>query len=71
MQVTAQQLLAIDNGEPVPLAVEGRPCVLLPTTLYDQLRAAIDDWHPGTMRRQMAAIMADDWTDPALSVYDE
>lgn len=71
MQMTNQQLQALDNGEPVPLDVEGRRCVLVPGNLFEQLQAAIDDWHPRTMKRQMAAIMADDWTDPALSVYDE
>jgi hypothetical protein len=38
---------------------------------YVQLCEAIDDWHRSTMQRQMAAMMADDWNDPAMSVYDE
>ena len=68
---TTQQLESLDKGEPVSISVEGRPCVLVPRSLYDQLREAIDDWDPSTTRRQMAKIMADDWDDPAMSAYDE
>ena len=71
MQVTSEQLEAIDRGQAVPLLIEGRDCVLLPGTLYEQLREAIDDWHPATMHKQIARMMADDWNDPAMGVYDE
>ena len=71
MDLTAQQLAAIDSGQPIPLSVEGRPCVLVPGSVYEQLREAIDDWQPRTMRRAMVRLMADDWNDPAMSVYDE
>jgi hypothetical protein len=71
MQITADQLLAIDNGQPVHVSIEGRDCVLMPGLLFEQLREAIDDWHPATMRHNLARMMADDWSDPALSVYDE
>jgi hypothetical protein len=70
MQITSEQLRAIDLGQPVPLIVEGRNCVLLPGTI-DELRDALDDWHPKTMQRNMARLMADDWNDPAMSAYDE
>jgi hypothetical protein len=71
MEFTAQQLQAIDNGEPIQLSVEGRPCVLVPGSLYMQLRESLDDWHPQAMRRDMARMMAEDWNDPAMSIYDE
>lgn len=71
MDFTSQQLQSIDAGEPVSLTVEGRLCVLLPSSLYDQLREAIDDWHPRTMRPILARMMAEDWKDPAMSAYDE
>ncbi|MEX2176461.1 MAG: hypothetical protein WD872_19005 [Pirellulaceae bacterium] len=71
MEFTQQQLHAIDSGEPLPLTVEGRSCVLVPDSLYQQFREMIEDWHPQTMRRNMAKLMADDWSDPAMSVYDE
>jgi antitoxin (DNA-binding transcriptional repressor) of toxin-antitoxin stability system len=71
MDFTSQQLQSIDAGEPVALTVEGRPCILLPTSLYDQLREAIDDWHPRTMRPTLARMMAEDWNDPSMAVYDQ
>jgi len=70
VQITSQQLQAIDNGQPVPLIVEGRQCVLLPGTI-EQFRDALDDWEPRTMQPAMARLMADDWNDPAMSAYDE
>ena len=71
MEFTLPQLQAIDAGQPVPLMVDGRACVLLPSALYEQLREAIDDWSPRTMRPNLARLMAEDWSDPAMSVYDE
>jgi len=41
--LTSKQVQAIDSGQPVPLSVEGRPCVLLPGALYEQLRAGVED----------------------------
>jgi hypothetical protein len=71
MQLTAEQIQAIDKGEPVGLLVDGRQCVLLSSDAYDQFRSLVEDWEPSTMQRQMAEMMADDWNDPAMSVYDE
>jgi hypothetical protein len=67
MDISTEQLHALDDGQPVSLNVEGRPCVLVPSPLYEQL---FDDWHPRVMQRQVARMMADDWNDPAMSVYD-
>ena len=71
MQLTSEQLLSLDRGQPVSLLIDGRHCVLLNSQVYEQVRELIDDWHPSTMRRQMAAMMADDWDDPAMSIYDD
>lgn len=71
MNLTAEQIKAIDEGEPVPVVVEGRQCVLLNSKLYDQIRETLVDWDPPTMRRHMADMMANDWNDPAMSVYDD
>jgi hypothetical protein len=71
MELTSQQLQAIDAGQPVPISVEGRECVLLPGALFEQLRETMDDWHPAIMQRSMAQLMGEDWIDPAMSIYDE
>jgi hypothetical protein len=71
MELTSQQLQAIDSGQPVPISVEGRECVLLPEALFERLRDMVDDWHPAMMQRSIAQLMEEDWNDPAMSVYDE
>ena len=71
MQFSSEQLAALDQGQPVPLTIEGRECVLIPGSLYEQFQQALDDWHPAGMRPHMAKMMAEDWQDPAMSVYDE
>ena len=71
MHFTSEQLHAIDSGIPVPVNVEGRDCVLVPGPLYERLREAIEEWHPLSMERNLAQMMADDWRDPSMTVYDE
>ncbi|MBI2479598.1 MAG: hypothetical protein HYV60_13490 [Planctomycetia bacterium] len=71
MNLTAEQILAIDKGDPVCIEVDGRQCVLLNSAAFDRMREQIDEWHPATMLRNMADLMADDWNDPAMRVYDE
>lgn len=71
MDLTSSQLQALDSGEAVPIVVEGRSCVLLGTETFESLRELLDDWSPLTMQRHMAEMMRDDWSDPAMSVYDE
>jgi hypothetical protein len=44
---------------------------LLTDASFDQVRALLDEWHPLKMQRQMADMMRDDWSDPAMSAYDE
>ena len=67
MQLTIDQLQSLDQGQAVPLVVDGRSCVLLKDAVYEQVRELLEDWHPATMRRHMAAMMAEDWNDPAMS----
>jgi hypothetical protein len=67
MDLTLSQLQALDNGEVVAVVVDGRPCVLLSDATFEQL----DEWHPLRLQRHMADMMRDDWTDPAMSVYDD
>jgi hypothetical protein len=71
MDLTSSQLQALDNGEAVPLVIGGRNCVLLSDTSFEQVRGLLDAWHPLKMQRLMAEMMRDDWSDPAMSAYDE
>ncbi len=71
MILTAEQVRAVTHGEAVALTVEETPCVLVREDVFDQLTALLEDWDPRTMRKHIAHMMADDWTDPAMSVYDQ
>lgn len=71
MNLTPEQIQSIDSGQPVNIVVDGRSCVLVPSSTYTQMQEQIDQWHPTTMQRNLADVMADDWNDPAMSVYDE
>jgi hypothetical protein len=71
VQFTSEQLQAIDSGQPVSVSVEGRQCVLISDSLYEQFRAAINDWNPAQLKWHMSQMMADDWNDPAMCVYGD
>lgn len=66
MEFTEHQLQAIDSGQPVPVEIEGRSCVVVPGSLYSRMRDALDEWDPAAMKRHMAEMMREDWTDPAI-----
>ena len=71
MNLTPDQIQSIDNGDPVRIIVDGRSCVLVSNSTYTQLQELIDQWHPATMHRNLSDVMADEWNDPAKSIYDE
>jgi hypothetical protein len=71
MNLTEEQVKAVEQGYPISLVVDRTECVLLRKDLYDQLRELLEDWDPRIMRRHMAEMMRDDWTDPAMNVYNK
>lgn len=71
MDLTTEQLHTLDDGKPVSLVIQGRDCVLLSCEAYQQVREIIEDWDPFTMQCHMADVMAEDWNDPAMGVYDD
>jgi hypothetical protein len=71
MNLTEEQVKAVEQGYPISLVVDRTECVLLRKDLYDQLRELLEDWDPRIMRRHMAEMMRDDWTDPAMNVYNQ
>lgn len=71
MQLSPDQMQALDAGEAVPVVIGDKQCVLLSSGLYEQLRHLISDWELNSMQRHLAHMMADDWCDPAMSAYDD
>jgi len=70
MELTKTQLDAIDSGRVVHVTIDGRSCVVISSAAFEKSVALALEWHPSTMVRPMADIMADDWTDPAMNIYD-
>jgi hypothetical protein len=71
MQLTTEQERSLDEGESVRIVVNGRECVLIQAHVFEAQRRLLSEWTPDMMQRQMARTMADDWSDPAMNVYDE
>lgn len=72
MQLSVEQLETLDRGHPVAVQLDGRERVVLKRDVFEVQRTEMaSDWPPATMQRQMADMLSDDWTDPAMSIYDD
>lgn len=71
MNLTSDQVQALDRGDAVPIVVAGRECVVVRKEIYDRVMLALDEWSDEDMRAIMARTMQDDWSDPRMDVYDE
>ncbi|MBW3541146.1 MAG: hypothetical protein KY476_12830 [Planctomycetes bacterium] len=71
MVLTAEQQAAIEQGQPVSVIVGTTPCVIVREDVYQGIEAMLDDWDPRLMRRHLASMMAEDWGDPAMEIYDQ
>ncbi len=70
MHLTKEQREAVENGEAVPLTIDGTECVVIKKDVYESVRELIDDAHPRTMKKHLSKIMQEDWSDPNMDVYD-
>ncbi len=75
MNLSNEQIQALDRGQAVPLTVDGRACVVIRREVYERAKPAIEydasEWTAEEMRSVMARTMDDDWSDPRVDVYDE
>lgn len=64
--------IAAAHGAPIDLVDGEKHYVIIPADVYERLKeiAAADDWDPAEMRRSMAKVMEEDWTDPQMDSYD-
>jgi hypothetical protein len=46
MNLSPQQIEALDHGEAVPVVIEGRKCVMVMQEVYDRVKRVIDDTDP-------------------------
>lgn len=71
MNLTSEQRHTLQQGEAVPMMVDETKCVLIRNDVYEQLKELLDDWDPRLLRRHLATMMAEDWNDPVMNVYDQ
>jgi hypothetical protein len=74
MELTDGEIRAIDEGNAVPVVVDGRPCVVLRSDIYDRVKRIIEyDDSELTPDETYAAVLAawDQEEDPGLDVYQD
>jgi hypothetical protein len=74
MDLTSQQVEAIDHGAAVPIVVEGRSCVVLRQDVYDRVKRVTDfDDSDISPEETYAAVLAawDQEDDPGLDAYQD
>jgi hypothetical protein len=71
IMITKEQLKAVESGEAVQVTLDGTECVIIKKEIYESVRELIDDAHPRTMKKHLAKIMNEDWSDPQMNVYEQ
>ena len=74
MELTNEQVLAIDHGNAVPVIVDGRSCVVLRQDVYDRVKRVtdFDDSEMGPEETYLAVLAAwDQDEDPGLDAYQD
>jgi len=74
MDLTNEQLQALDHGGAVPVIVDGRHCVVLRQEIFDRVKRAVeyDDSDMSPEEAYPAVLRAwDQEEDPGLDVYQD
>lgn len=67
MTLSTQQRQDLAKGRPVPVVVDKTECVVVRKEVFERFA---DEFDPRTFYPHMAQMMAEDWDDPAMAVYD-
>jgi hypothetical protein len=67
MELSADQVRAVESGEAVPITVEQTPCVLIRADLYDRVRAILDIEATYPL---IDETFQEDWEAPGMADYD-
>ncbi len=74
MDISSEQVRAIDHGDAVPINVEGRSCVVLRQDVYDRVKRVVDfDESDISAEETYLAVLAawDQDEDPGLDAYQD
>jgi antitoxin (DNA-binding transcriptional repressor) of toxin-antitoxin stability system len=67
MELSSDQLRAVENGEAVPITVDQTPCVLIRADIYDRVRAMLDIEEAYPL---IDETFQDGWEAPGMADYD-
>ena len=72
MDLSNDQVQALDHGDVVPVTVAGRQCVILRREIYDRVKSVIDDPEMPAEEAYPAILSAwDQEKDPGLDAYQD
>jgi len=67
MELSSEQLRAVESGEAVPITVDQTPCVLIRADLYDRVRAMLDIEAAYPL---IDETLQEGWEAPGMTDYD-
>ncbi len=70
MNLTNEQLKAIEEGQPVPVIVDATRCVVIREDVFERVQQAVADDHQELRAILARSVESSDWNDPKMDVYD-
>ena len=62
MNLTSEQIASLDQGDAVPIVVDGRECVVIRREAYDQALSS-EEQDVKSMHRLLVDLAPEDWED--------
>jgi hypothetical protein len=69
MELTNQQMKSLDEGQPIPVVLEGRDCVIVPREVFDRVSLLLD-FDPSQAYPAIDEAWREGWDDPKMADYD-
>lgn len=75
MNLTVEQLDAVQAGQPVEVTIEQTTCVVVRKDVFERVKNLVydaGDWTPEEMRELLArSAEANGWNEPGMEAYDD
>jgi hypothetical protein len=69
MNLSSEQVQLLEQGDAVPVVVNGRECVVVAREVYDRVRAMLD-FDPAQAYPAIDEAWREGWDDPKMADYD-
>ena len=71
MNLTDDQRQAIGNGQTVPVLIDGLPCVVIRSDVFERVYHDTGDWSHDELRQALARASSENgWDEPDMDAYD-